>query len=131
MERFIPTLECLWNDVLHFSAINPRELKQSLIEAGMSPREWKFYQLDPILLDPKQTTIYLYQERDNDRKMNHSNFSEYNLEALDEYSVLSQATKDYHKESFAKNKRPLLYVLVPHILYRGSIDVSDLPVIVV
>ncbi len=92
MKNFIPTLECLWNDVLHFSAINPQELKQALVEAGMSPREWKFYQLDPNLLDPKQTTIYLYQEKDDEEKMDPSNFSEYNPEALDEHSVLRQVS---------------------------------------
>src|SRR5665213_119696 len=60
MEQFIPTLEAAWNDVLHFTAVNPVELKKALTEADMEPREMKFYQIDPTLLDPKQTTIYLY-----------------------------------------------------------------------
>lgn len=131
MEQFIPTLECAWNDVLHFSAINPQELKQALVEAGMEPREMKFYQIDPSLLDPEQTTIYLYQEKASADKMNPKNFAEYNPDTLGEHSVLSQMTKDYYKEKFSKGERPLLFVGVPHILHKGPIDVSDLPVIVV
>jgi hypothetical protein len=30
MDQFLPTLECAWNDVLHFTAINPEELKRSI-----------------------------------------------------------------------------------------------------
>jgi hypothetical protein len=131
MEQFIPTLECAWNDVLHFSAINPAELKQELLKVGMNPREMKFYQIDPSLLDPKQTTIYLYQEKASEDKMNPKNFAEYDPEKLGEHSALSQVTKDYYKEKFGEGERPLLFVGVPHILHKGSIDVSDLPVIVV
>ena len=131
MEQFIPTLKCAWNDVLHFSAINPVELKKALVEAGMNPREMKFFQIDPSLLDPRQTTIYLYQEKTNEDKMNPKNFVEYDPEKLEEYSALSQYTKDYYKEKFSKGERPLMFVGVPHILHKGSIDVSDLPVIVV
>jgi len=69
MEQFLPTLEAAWNDVLHFTAVNPEELKRALVEAGMEPREMKFYQIDPSLLDPKLTTVYLYQDRTSDSKM--------------------------------------------------------------
>ena len=131
MEQFIPTLECAWNDVLHFSALNPQELKQALVEAGMEPKEMKFYQIDPSLLDPKQTTIYLYQEKENEDKMNPDNFSDYDPEKLSAHSVLPQLTRDYYKEKFGKGERPLLFVGVPHILHKGSIDVSNLPVIIV
>ncbi len=33
-EQRITILDCLWNDVLYFSAVNPKEIKQALIEAG-------------------------------------------------------------------------------------------------
>ena len=131
MELFIPTLECLWNDVLHFSAIDPAELKQALVEAGGEPREMKFYQIDPSLLDPNKTTIYLYKEKENEDGMNPENFTEYDPEKLEEHSALSQATKDYYKGEYSKGERPMFFVGVPHILHKGSIDISDLPVIIV
>ncbi len=131
MEQFIPALECVWNDVLHFSAINPMELKKALIDAGMNPREMKFYQIDPNLLDPKQTTIYLYQEGVNKDGINSENFLEYDPEKLTEHSVLSQATQEYYKETFNKGENPLLFVGVPHILHKGSVDIAELPIIIV
>jgi hypothetical protein len=131
MEQFIPTLKCVWNDVLHFSAINPVELKKALIESGMDPKEMKFYQIDPNLLNPKNTTIYLYQEKSNEDAMNSKNFLEYDPEKLAEHSALSQATKDYYREKNSNSERPLLFVGINHILHKGSIDISDLPIIVV
>lgn len=131
MDQFLPTLEAAWNDVIHFTAINPTELKQALIEAGMEPREMSFYQIDPELLNPEQTTIYLYQDRTSDEKMSPKNFSEYDPENLGQHAVISEETKEYYKKMFTAGDKPLLFVGVPHILHKGSLDVSDLPVITV
>lgn len=131
MEQFLPTLEAAWNDVLHFTAIDPKELKEALVEAGMEPKEMRFYQLDPSLLDPKHTTVYLYQDKSNDSKMSPENFKEYDPQKLDEHATLPEETKKYYKEMFAKGERPLMFVGVPHILHKGSVDVSNLPVITV
>ncbi|MBU1292623.1 hypothetical protein KJ819_01000 [Patescibacteria group bacterium] len=131
MEQFLPTLEAAWNDVLHFTAIDPKELKAALVEAGMEPKEMRFYQVDPSLLDPKSTTVYLYQDKSSESKMSPESFREYDPEKLDEHAVLPVETKEYYKEMFAKGERPLMFVGVPHILHKGSIDVSNLPVITV
>jgi hypothetical protein len=45
MDIMIPTLECKWNDVLHFSPIHPQELKEAFEEAGMKWSERKFFNL--------------------------------------------------------------------------------------
>ncbi len=133
MEQLIPVLECKWNDVLFFSAVKPVDLKQTLAEAGGEPKEMKFYQIDPLLLDPKQTIIYLFKHtsRRIDAKMKIENFAEYDPHDLEKYSALSQFTKDYFKKEFSDGRRPLLFLGVPHILYKGSIDISGLPIIVV
>ncbi len=131
MEQFLPTLEAAWNDVLHFTAIDPKELKEALVGAGMEPKEMKFYQVDPLLLDPQNTTVYLYQDKSNDSKMSPENFQEYDPEKLDEHAILPEETKQYYKEMFAKGQRPLMFVGIPHILHKGSLDVSNLSVITV
>jgi hypothetical protein len=131
MEQIIPTLETAWNDVLHFTAIRPDELKKALIEAGATPREMKFFQVDPTLLDPKLTTIYLYQDKSSEKKMDEESFAAYDPEKLHEYSELSEETKQYYKEMIEKGSNPLLFVGVPHILHKGSLDISNLDVITV
>ena len=131
MEQFLPTLEAAWNDVLHFTAIDPKELKKALVEAGMEPKEMRFYHFDPSLLDPRYTTVYLYQDKSHDSKMSPGNFKEYDPKKLEEHATLPEETKEYYKEMFAKGERPLMFVGVPHILHKGSVDVSNLPVITV
>lgn len=129
VEQFIPTLEAAWNDVLHFTPIHPDELKKALIEAGAEPREMKFYQVDPALLDPKLTTIYLYQEKSKEDKMGEESFAEYDPDKLHEYASLPEETKQYYKEMIEQGRKPLLFVGVPHILHKGSLDISGLEVI--
>lgn len=131
MQQFIPTLECAWNDVLHFSVINPKELKEALVESGMKPKEMKFYQIDPSLLDPKNTTIYIFKYKEKGDKMNPENFIDYDPDYLDEHTILPETTKNYYKEIFKKGEKPLVFMGVSHILYKGSIDISNLPVITV
>lgn len=130
MEQIIPTLDCLWNDVLQLSPIHPAEIKNALVEAGGSPGEMKFYQIDPDLLDPKQTTICFYQ-RSKEDNLHNKYYSEYDPKKLAEHSVLSQDTKDYFKRQFSNGEKPLMFGFVTHIFYKGSIDISGLPVIVV
>jgi len=131
MQQFIPTLECAWNDVLHFTAVDPRELKQALVDAGMEPREMKFYEIDPSLLDPKRTTIYLYSDKTGEEKMAPEHFRTYDPENLQEHAVLPEVTKEYYKRMYAKGEKPLAFIGIPHILHKGSLDISDLPVVTV
>ncbi len=131
MEQFIPALECAWNDALHLTAVNPLELKKAIIEAGMHPTEMKFYEINPDSLDPKNTTVYLYQDKTSNDKMNRENFQDYDPKNLKVHGIISQVTKDYYKRMHEGGKSPLLFVGVPHILHIGSIDVSTLKVITV
>ena len=128
IEKIIPTLEnAAWGDVLQLTAIHPNDLKKALVDAGFSPREMKFYQIDPELLDPEKTTIYLYREDLDDTST--ENFTKYDPSKLIDHSVVPNKTKNYYKEKFKKKEAPLLFVGVPHIFHNGPIDVSNFPVI--
>jgi hypothetical protein len=131
MEQIIPPFNCLWNDVIHFSPIPPEDIKNALKEAGFTPREMRYYQIDPSLLDPENTVIYLYAHDKKGDNMKAENFADYDPENLAQYSLLPHETKEYYKEMFDKKERPLLFVRVPHILYKGTLDVSNIPVITI
>ncbi|MBC7981444.1 hypothetical protein H7X65_00005 [Candidatus Parcubacteria bacterium] len=130
-EQIIPTLNCLWNDVLHLSAIPPKDLKNALVEAGVEVGELNFYQIDPELLNPDNTTVYLYADTSNKVKMELENFAEYIPNEIEQYSPIPKETKEYYKKRIDEGEQPLIYVRVPHILFKGSIDVSNLPIITV
>jgi hypothetical protein len=123
----IPPLNCLWNDVLHFSAVHPSRIKKALIEAGNTkPLDVEFFEIDPYSLNPEDTTVYLYTHSNMGNELKEDNFAQYNPDDVERYSVLPQDTKMYYKEMIVQNKRPLLFHRVPHILFKGSIDVSKI-----
>ncbi len=143
----IPVLEkATWGDVIQLTSIHPKDLKLALEQAGLQAQEFKFYQIDPEILDSKNTTIFLY--RDDIPDDSEENFTSYNPSKLGEYSSVSQQAKDHYveiskfnkkvlennrasmnDEDMKSQKRPTLFVGVPHIFHKGSIDVSNFPVI--
>ena len=128
--KLIPTLqEAAWGDVLQLSAIHPNDLKKALVEAGYDPVEMKFYQVDPDMLDPEKTTIFLYRENLEDEDP--ENFASYDAQLLREHSSVPEKAKEHYKERKEQGERPFLFVGVPHIFHKGPIDVSDFPVITV
>ncbi len=130
LDRRIPLLGCLWNDVLHFSAVHPKEIKQALIEAGdTSDFEMEYFQVEPSLIDSKNAIVYLYAYPANTDGFDVRDFIPYDPEKLTEFSVMPQATKEYYKEMIGSGKKPLLYHKIPHILYRGFLDIRGLSVV--
>ncbi len=124
LKETIFPLHCLWNDVLHFTAVHPQDLKGALLEASLDI-ELNFFEVDPARLDPKLTTVYLYNKRKGEPK-EYVPFDPHNLE---QYATLSDRTKNYYKECIASKKDPLLFHMVPHILFKGSIDISKSKII--
>jgi len=126
----IPVLNCLWNDVLHFSAVNPKEVKHALIEAGKNPDFiMNCYQVDPKLIAPENAIVYLYAHTDDKDKLNENNFASFDPDEVAKFSPMPQATKDFYKEMIRTGGRTFLFHRIPHILYRGTIDITDLPIV--
>lgn len=128
--RLIPTLEqAAWGDVVQLTPVHPAELRKALDDAGFESREMKFYQIDPELLDPEKTTIYLFRE--DVEKESPESYTKYDPKNLAEHSAISERTKEHYKQMAAQGLRPLLFVGVPHVFHKGPIDVSNFPVITV
>ncbi len=124
MDRIIPTLDCLWNDVLHMSPVDPNNIKEELAKLGQS-FGGKFLKIDPEILDRNKTTVYLFNNKKKDKGVNEDNFTDFKIEDLPKYSKFPESTADYYKKMIGENKRPLLYVWIPHILYKGTINITD------
>lgn len=131
MERRIPILDCLWNDVLHLSPVSPTDLKSALLEAGMQEKEWSFYQIDPGILDPTNTVTYLHKNIDQMAVPDVSEFVPFRFKDLPELSQIPETTKQYWKEQYDGGVKPLIFLGIPHILYKGSIDVSVTEIVTV
>jgi len=127
MERTIPSLGCLWNDVLHMSAVHPEEIQKLLVENGNELKSRKFFEIDPHLLEKDKTTIYLYPW--GKRTFGAEDFTSFDPDNIAEYSIIPEETKRYYKEMLEKGERPLLWHGIPHFLYHGSIDTKGLNII--
>ena len=128
LSQRIPPLNCLWNDVLHFTAVHPKKTHAALKKAGFEgllTRRW--FKIDPRLIDPHQTTVFLYNDEiERDAK---ENFTTFSIGNLSQYNAIGRETSHYYREKRAREERPLLFHLIPHILYKGNLDISDLEVI--
>jgi len=137
MQQRIPLLgDCLWNDVLFMTSINPQELFDARRDAGWSDVEpQQYYKIDPRTLDESKLAVYLFEVDSLDKKSStkSNDFAEYNYDDLGKYAVLSKATKDYYRHAYEMNAQRinLFYRYIPHILYRGEIDISGVEVITV
>jgi len=130
MQGHIPILNCLWNDVLHFSPVHPSLVKSALQGAGFKVGQWRVFKFDARKLEPEKTVLYRYLHQDRrDKYTLPGNFEPFSTEQLSEINDLSQRTKSYYRETFREGKRPLMFVGVPHVLYKGSLDISEVEIL--
>lgn len=130
MDQRIPPLgNCAWNAVIFMSAVAPNKIDEARTEAGFTPSTHRsYYQIDPSILDRDKLTVYTFP---HGRQFNEAtDFVDYN-DDLERYSQIPEATKQYYKQEFDSGQKyiRLTWRFIPHILYKGRIDVSECPVI--
>ena len=136
MQRQIPPLHCLWNDVLHCSPVHPAQLRQSLITAGFDWHSRLWFTIHPANANfsEENTAIFFRTLRDtpkqlSDFKASFTKFVPFSEQELLKITELPIATASYFRFAKAADEAPLLFNCVPHILYRGSIHVSGVDVL--
>ncbi|MBK8551652.1 MAG: hypothetical protein IPL53_11560 [Ignavibacteria bacterium] len=87
------------------------------------------YQVDPKLLTPENTIVYLFAHTDVKDKLIENNFVPYDPDEVSKFSLMPQATKDYYKEMIGDGRQILTYHRVPHIFYKGTLDITYLEII--
>jgi hypothetical protein len=126
MEETIPALDhCLWNDVLQFVAVHPIKTRQALAQAGRIYHRSHYFVIDPTDLAKKDTTIYLASKGPKTP----DKFLKFCPESLERHTEITEGTLQYYRQTPIRN--PLVYAGFPHILYKGTIDVSNTPIITI
>lgn len=123
LKEKIPLLNCLWNDVLHLTAVNPITIKETLEEIGFKPPVRRWFKINPKELQSKNIIVYLFE---NSGQITEKDCERFNMSKIKEYNKLNKKTIDYYKSAYKKGKRPLLFNYVPHILYKGHINTGKL-----
>lgn len=138
LELRIPKLECLWNDVLHFSIVHPHHVQEALTAAGRRDiPSILFYEipLESVLSLPHavyhtpapvlhETTFSL------DLQAPAHVINPALVELPGEYSLLypnfPAATRDYFRFELSRERRPLLFNGLPHFLLHSSLDIKSI-----
>jgi hypothetical protein len=124
-ELFIPQLNCYWGDVIHFSAVHPDVLVKALREAGFE-EQFSFYEIDPSLLDSQKALVYINKIKEDKNHLTAEDFTEFNPAEVGKWAYIPEETTAYYRKKLAEGKKPVPFLFIPHILYKGSIEVSGM-----
>ncbi len=130
LTKEIPVLNCLWNDVIHLTAVHPKKLTEALKKVGINPKnDLRCYQIPVNMVMGNNVITYLYLDNDTSPEGNKKNYETFILDHMEKYSKITDKTLDYYKECNEQGKKPLLFHLIPHILYKGIVDISELKIV--
>jgi len=122
MERRVPLLDCLWNDVVQFLPLDPQNVfdfqKQLGLIKNVSPI--KFFKIDPGILDPTKTVVF-FKTAPGEQNVEVKWLRDVDLAKIQE---VPEATINYYKSLIGTGERPFNYQFIPHLLYKGTVDVS-------
>ena len=117
LDKEIPLLKCDWKDVLFLSAINPEIIFAALEMLGLLDEDVSEILKFPITALDKN--ICLYQEVDGDEK-----FEKVRQASYEEEITIPTETLEYFIECVKNEEDPLIFSGIPHILYKGTLDIS-------
>jgi hypothetical protein len=126
LETRVPLLDCLWNDVIHCTPVHPQKVMSALRASGFETPKMEFFVIPFEMLEPQSTTIFLSSSDPNSDRYAAHNYLELTADHLRNMQELPEETLRYYQESKQQNRNPLMYVGVPHILYKGVIAVNEL-----
>jgi hypothetical protein len=128
LTRKIPILNCLWNDVLHFSPVHPQKVKDALAQAGYTKFDFKFYEVDLAKINPQNILIFTYAHLDMEGVVE-EDFIPFDPAYVDSHTEVPEATLAYFTEAVKNGRKPLFFHGIPHILVKDSVNILGLKVI--
>ena len=127
LDVVIPGLDALWNDVIHLSPIHPRLIYKTLTDVGFEHHKynctWIEIPIEDVMSLP--STLYfntrLWQDT---RVLLPSDFAEVTPARVAELSGMPEINLEYYRGCLAHNEMPLLWKRAPHVLVKGTMDIS-------
>ncbi len=122
----IPFLNCSWNDVLHFSAVHPAQIRGAVESVGFSWKTTHWFEIEvkTIGFDESNAAIFTAPFRPQGN-VSDSDFIPFTLEALQMLNSIPQASYEYFNHAKAHDERPFLFNCVPHVLYHGKLETDQ------
>jgi hypothetical protein len=128
MDTRIPVLgNCLWNDVLFLSAVCPSEVRKAYESVGGKPPKNHCFKIPIDSLD--QSRMAVLTRMGMNMASEHDVYERFDPLRMQAYAQIPRITLLYWQQVLTQKQRPLYYLHIPHILYRGTIDVSNASVV--
>lgn len=129
LEQPVSGLECLWSDVLFLTAVPPNVIRELHEEAGFEVPPLRWFEVDPRALDASRLYVYWYLHSDPDLKEDPANWEPFRESLLPRLREVPEATRDQYAEAVHSGQRPFAFYRVPHVLYKGVLDLEGVRVI--
>jgi hypothetical protein len=148
LNRKIDVLDCLWNDVVHMCAVDPAVLKSTMREQGLikvSRTKQKYFKIPLSKLNMDKLCIFYINEEsydlvdvitdENVKDLRgtiepYETFELFDISKNAFYGTINILTKKYFNfVSRSANKNFMPYQFVPHVLYKGDIDIRGLGIV--
>lgn len=126
----VPPLNCLWNDVIHMTAVSPLELKMNLALAGIEYEPQSWFKIPVSKIEGDKSIAFIYR-RDIGLKPEFKQYEKFDPLRMDVYRTVPPETIEQYKRKKAEGLIPLNFHLVPHVLYKGEIDIADCEIVTV
>jgi hypothetical protein len=114
----IVALDCSWGDVVFLSAIHPTLLRRKLEENGVRKAPGRCFKIDPKALDPERACVLTWGDGYEEQ------YHAFSPGEVEFYQEIPHATLRYYREECWEGRVPLMFGYVPHIVYRGSINIE-------
>jgi len=123
LKRRVPRLDCLWNDVVQFLPVHHRKVFELQVELGIISEvpAYKFFEIDVDLLELDMAVVF-FKNKPKDDNSEVKSLESVDLSTLD---TIPEPTIAYFKSTIGSGELPFNYQFIPHILYKGSVDVSE------
>lgn len=125
LNKKVTPLNCLWSDVIHLSPIDPKIIKKAMIDSGIQINiQLPYYKISTLKLDPSLTTLYFPSLENRQEEF----FATYPSEQFSNFELPNE-TVSYYARCIDMGVEPLMYYGLPHIFYKGDIDINGVEVI--
>lgn len=136
LEKELPFLNCLWNDVIHLSPINPQLMldatrSNNLPEFVTDNATYEVYRIPIAYLSEKDTLCFQSFNFDfKDFLPELEKFWRFSAAGYRELTAVPEKQIEIWKRDTAAGRRPFWYSHTLHILSRTTIDISDCEILV-
>lgn len=133
LEKTIPKLDCLWNDVLFFLPLHPSHVYEGLKSLGIQVKQdVYFYQIPITQLQDNVNAYYMYSKENYKGPAAPIQDEEIEFVEPQTYRLLESLPEDtlaYFKKEHENGRAFGMFSYIPHLLSLGGVDISKAEVI--